>query len=113
MIKVIQRLPLFHLRDVLFYVETSERVVALTLDDGPDRELTPRIMKTLNAYEAKATFFLLGEAAQRNQAAVAEIAAQGHEIGNHTWEDKSTAGLSQVPGRGVTRRQDRRLLRPW
>jgi peptidoglycan/xylan/chitin deacetylase (PgdA/CDA1 family) len=96
MVKVIARLPFFHLRDVLFYVDTRECVVALTLDDGPDRELTPRVLRKLEEHDSKATFFLLGEAAKRNPRAIEEIAAQGHELGNHTWRDESSASLPEA-----------------
>jgi peptidoglycan-N-acetylglucosamine deacetylase len=93
---VLARLPLFQLRHVLFYVKTKEPVVALTLDDGPDRAITRRVLKTLKNHDAKATFFLLGEAAQRNRRTVEAIAAAGHELGNHTWRDESSARLPKA-----------------
>jgi peptidoglycan/xylan/chitin deacetylase (PgdA/CDA1 family) len=90
---MLRRLPFF--RHALFYVETTERVVALTLDDGPDSELTQCVLKTLEKHNAHATFFLLGEAAQRNRDIVDQIATQGHELGNHTCIDESSDGLSE------------------
>ena len=94
--RVIRRIPFTGYRDALWYVDTrGEQVVALTLDDGPDHELTPLVLSTLKKHNAKATFFLLGEAAQRNEDVVDQIAAQGHELGNHTCIDESSAGLSE------------------
>ena len=58
--------------------------VALTFDDGPDPEVTPRILALLDRYGARATFFCIGERAARHPELVREIAARGHAIGNHT-----------------------------
>jgi peptidoglycan/xylan/chitin deacetylase (PgdA/CDA1 family) len=94
-VKLISKLPLFHLDEVLFFVETPECVVALTLDDGPDAKLTPQVLDKLREHGARATFFLLGEAADRNAGTVKEIVEEGHEIGNHTWLDESSAALPE------------------
>ncbi|MGN7455961.1 polysaccharide deacetylase family protein [Paenibacillus pasadenensis] len=59
--------------------------IALTFDDGPDPEFTPRVLELLARYGAKATFFLLGMRAAEQPELAARIAAEGHEIGNHTW----------------------------
>ena len=65
------------------------RKVALTFDDGPDPEQTPRVLDLLAAHGAKATFFLIGERAARAGALVRRIAAAGHDLGNHTWSHRS------------------------
>src|SRR5688572_12628841 len=52
---------------VVWSVETDEPVVALTFDDGPDPDLTPRIIEILDRYDAKATFFVVGYNADRRQ----------------------------------------------
>ena len=65
------------------------RKVALTFDDGPDPEQTPRVLDILAAHGAKATFFLIGERAARAGALVRRIAAAGHDLGNHTWSHRS------------------------
>jgi peptidoglycan-N-acetylglucosamine deacetylase len=59
--------------------------LALTFDDGPNPRETPRLLDLLDAYGAKATFFLIGRWAAREPALVREIAARGHAIGNHTY----------------------------
>jgi peptidoglycan-N-acetylglucosamine deacetylase len=67
----------------------AKREVALTFDDGPDPEQTPRILDILDAHHAKATFFLIGERATRAAALVRRIAGAGHDLGNHTWSHRS------------------------
>jgi peptidoglycan/xylan/chitin deacetylase (PgdA/CDA1 family) len=63
--------------------------VALTFDDGPDPEWTPRVLEILADRGVKATFFLVGERAAREPSAVHAIAAGGHEIGSHSWSHTS------------------------
>ncbi len=59
------------------------RAVALTFDDGPHPEITPRILDVLDGHPARATFFLQGDAAERNRHLVRELIRRGHQIGNH------------------------------
>jgi peptidoglycan/xylan/chitin deacetylase (PgdA/CDA1 family) len=58
-------------------------VVALTLDDGPNR-YTPAVLDTLKALDVKATFFIVGRMAESHPAILARIAAEGHLLGNHS-----------------------------
>jgi peptidoglycan/xylan/chitin deacetylase (PgdA/CDA1 family) len=83
------------------------RKVALTFDDGPDPEQTPRVLDILAAHGAKATFFLIGERAARAGALVRRIAAAGHDLGNHTWSHRSlwVSGLQET-GRQVRQGHD-------
>jgi peptidoglycan-N-acetylglucosamine deacetylase len=67
-------------------VHTTERVAALTFDDGPDPDSTPCILDILDRHGARATFFMVGESARRHRAIVERAAASGHAIGNHTWD---------------------------
>lgn len=63
----------------------SERpAVWLTIDDGPDEHDTPRILDLLDRYQARATFFVIGERAARWPDLVEEIIRRGHQIGHHT-----------------------------
>src|SRR5699024_8898371 len=62
----------------------SRKMVALTFDDGPDPENTPKILDSLQAYNAKATFFNLANNAEQNPDIVQRITNEGHEIGNHS-----------------------------
>jgi peptidoglycan/xylan/chitin deacetylase (PgdA/CDA1 family) len=66
-------------------VPTREKIVALTIDDGPHPRFTPEILKILDRYHAKATFFMIGERMARYPALVREVRARGHIIGNHTF----------------------------
>jgi peptidoglycan/xylan/chitin deacetylase (PgdA/CDA1 family) len=69
--------------DVIYSVDTQEAMVALTIDDGPDPETTAEILNVLRANDARATFFLLSDNIDGNEALVEQILAEGHEIGNH------------------------------
>lgn len=75
---------------VLFAVPTRAPRFAVTLDDGPDPATTPAVLDVLARHGARATFFLLGERAAAHPDLVARIAAEGHELGNHTWRDEPT-----------------------
>ncbi len=70
--------------------------IAMTFDDGPHPVLTPRLLDMLKARGIKATFFLIGENAAEYPDIVRRIAAEGHEIGNHTWDHPQLTKLSPV-----------------
>ncbi len=80
--------------DVLFYVNTNRPAVALTLDDGPHAEVTPRILDLLAEHDARATFFLIGDRMEGNEALMHRMREEGHELGNHLSEDRMALGLS-------------------
>jgi len=61
----------------------SRREVALTFDDGPDPEATPRVLDLLDEAGTRATFFCIGRLARRHPALVREIVARGHRVENH------------------------------
>lgn len=64
--------------------EDNRKMIALTFDDGPDKKVTPRILKTLNKYDVKATFFMLGRSVNNYPEIAKDVAKQGHEIANHS-----------------------------
>lgn len=76
------------------------RVVALTFDDGPNPDATPRILDALAARNVKATFFVLGRHADRWPELVQRVADEGHTIGNHGWHHRKL----HVHGPGYVRR---------
>jgi cellulose synthase/poly-beta-1,6-N-acetylglucosamine synthase-like glycosyltransferase/peptidoglycan/xylan/chitin deacetylase (PgdA/CDA1 family) len=65
--------------------------VAITFDDGPDPDWTPAILDILKARGLKATFFVLGSAAENHPELIQRIVAEGHEIGNHTYTHPNLA----------------------
>lgn len=62
----------------------SEPLVYLTFDDGPEPEITPWILDLLNEYNAKATFFCVGEQVRKYPELFAKLKSEGHSVGNHT-----------------------------
>ena len=59
--------------------------VAITIDDGPDPEVTSRVLDLLDEHNARATFFCIGERVERHPTLARAIVARQHEIGNHTY----------------------------
>jgi chitin deacetylase len=66
-------------------VETSQRVVALTFDDGPTPEATERVLAVLGEEQVRATFFVTGAELEKNMDAGRKLVAAGHELGNHSY----------------------------
>ncbi|NLY79602.1 MAG: polysaccharide deacetylase family protein [Lysinibacillus sp.] len=63
----------------------NKKKVALTFDDGPHPKVTMQILNTLEKYDAKATFFMLGKQVEKHTDIAKEVVSRGHEIGNHTY----------------------------
>lgn len=79
--------------EVVYYVETEEPVVALTIDDGPDPIATAGILDLLGRYDARATFFLISTHIPGNEELVVRTVAEGHEIANHLTTDEPSVLL--------------------
>ena len=75
-------------------IETDQRCVALTFDDGPHPKYTPQILDILKEYGIKATFFCVGSNADFYPALIERIVAEGHEIGNHTYHHDHVSKMS-------------------
>ncbi|WP_167441746.1 polysaccharide deacetylase family protein [Amycolatopsis vastitatis] len=75
-------------------VETSEKIVALTLDDGPDPAGAHAILDTLRGRQVPATFFLIGRDIAAHPDLAHDIAAAGHEIGNHSFSHDRMIGVT-------------------
>ncbi|KYZ75348.1 polysaccharide deacetylase [Anaerosporomusa subterranea] len=75
-------------------ISTNQKVVALTIDDGPHYKITPEILTVLKEKQVKATFFVLGVNAQQSPAILAQEVADGHEIGMHTYSHPILTKLS-------------------
>jgi len=72
---------------------SMSRSVALTFDDGPDPEVTPRVLDLLERHGATASFFVIGEKAARHGALLREMRRRGHTVENHTYRHAGTFAL--------------------
>jgi peptidoglycan/xylan/chitin deacetylase (PgdA/CDA1 family) len=87
--------PPRRLKDLRSRGFTGNDAIALTFDDGPDPEVTPKILSALSDGGAKATFFMCGLAAERHPDIVRAVAGEGHAIGGHTWHHLAVRGFSE------------------
>ena len=69
--------------------KTNEKKIAITFDDGPDPEITPKVLDLLDQYNAKATFFCIGNNIETNHDLLKLIDQKGHLIGNHTYSHET------------------------
>lgn len=70
-------------------VETSEKLVALTFDDGPRGKVTQDILATLNRYQVKATFFLVGRQIKQFPLLTQQLWQSGHQLANHSFQHRA------------------------
>ena len=73
-------------KDAIFHVDTTQKIIALTFDDGPSPEWTPKILDELKALDVKATFFMIGQHVEQYPDIARRVAREGHEIGNHSYD---------------------------
>ena len=78
----------------IYFVNTDKKIVALTIDDGPDSLTTLKILEVLDKYDSKATFFVISSYVLENKDIMTEIVNRGHELGNHMTHDEPSTGLS-------------------
>ncbi len=105
---------------LLFEVETDDPVFALTFDDGPHPPFTDSVLDILADHNAHATFFVMGEQAERHPLLLERMVSEGHETANHFYDDRPTVALNDRDVLGSLRRteallggQNRgRLVRP-
>jgi len=87
---------------VTWALPNNENKVYLTFDDGPIPEVTPWVLDQLKAWNAKATFFCIGDNVRKQPALFSRIISEGHSIGNHTyhhlkgWDTKNHTYLEDV-----------------
>jgi peptidoglycan/xylan/chitin deacetylase (PgdA/CDA1 family) len=83
-------------------IPNRDKKVYLTFDDGPTPEITTWTLEQLKAYDAKATFFCIGNNIEKHPAIFEQVMAEGHAIGNHTfnhvkgWETDTKAYVENV-----------------
>ncbi len=78
--------------NAIFSFKCTEKIVALTIDDGPDAKTTKRIISVLSDYDSTATFFVIGE--RSTDDLLSFIAVSGNEIGNHTYRNEPSDSLA-------------------
>ena len=91
--KIIQNLfPNFTWR-----IPTTDKIIYLTFDDGPIPEDTPWVLNQLKKYNAKATFFCVGENVKVNPSIFDQLKEEGHMTGNHTFNHLNGWGTENIP----------------
>ncbi len=103
----------------------EEKSIYLTFDDGPIPEVTPWVLDELKKYNAKATFFCIGENVQKHPEIFQRILSEGHSVGNHTfnhmnsWKTATSEYIenvdkaeAQMGNNSKFKIQDSRLFRP-
>jgi peptidoglycan/xylan/chitin deacetylase (PgdA/CDA1 family) len=100
-----------HNPHTLFYVDTDDKAIALTIDDSPHPDVTPGILEALRRHGASATFFIIGAHAEQYPEWVDSIRANGHELGNHLHTDRMSVRLRSEEFTQELKRTDA-LIRP-
>ena len=79
---------------IVWEAEVSDKLVALTFDDGPSPTFTVKILDLLAEYDAKGTFFVIGKQAEKYPEIIWREISEGHEIGNHTYNHPEVNQIS-------------------
>lgn len=82
------------LKDTYTRVRTSRKVIAITFDDGPHPENTPRLLDMLKQRKIRATFYVVGNMVKYSPQLLQRMIAEGHEIGNHTVTHNTLSRMS-------------------
>ena len=82
------------------------RALYLTFDDGPNADHTTRVLDLLAQHDARATFFVLGQQAERHPDLMRRIAAEGHALGNHSYDHPSFLRISPAEQMAQIERTD-------
>lgn len=83
----------YHFKSLNSNKNIKKNQVSITFDDGPNPEFTPLVLKLLKKYNAKATFFCIGQNIKRYPELVKDCIQQGHSIGNHTYSHSNYFGF--------------------
>jgi peptidoglycan/xylan/chitin deacetylase (PgdA/CDA1 family) len=81
-------------KPVVFRLPRGKRQIALTFDDGPHPEYTPKVLETLDRFRARATFFVVGDRVIRYPNLVRWMLRSGHALGNHSYSHPHFRSLS-------------------
>ncbi|MFS4493064.1 polysaccharide deacetylase family protein [Maribacter sp. 2308TA10-17] len=83
----------YHLTSLHSNKKINKQEVAITFDDGPHPEFTPKALDLLKNYNAKATFFCIGQQVEKHPEILKRILAEGHLVGNHTYSHSKSFGF--------------------
>jgi peptidoglycan/xylan/chitin deacetylase (PgdA/CDA1 family) len=83
----------YHVSSLHRNITIPKNNIAITFDDGPNPEFTPKVLSLLNKHNAKATFFCIGKNIEAHPELLQSIIAQGHTIGNHTYSHSNGFGF--------------------
>lgn len=81
--------------EIRWCASVNRDAVALTFDDGPDPDITPRVLRSLARHRITATFFVVAALAEAHRSLLEQIVEAGHEIGNHSWSHLEVVDLDQ------------------
>ncbi|MCB0706020.1 MAG: polysaccharide deacetylase family protein [Saprospiraceae bacterium] len=81
----------------IWKMPTAEKILHLTFDDGPIPEQTPWVLDQLAAFDAKATFFCVGDNIRKNPEIFERIMEEGHQVGNHTFHHLNGWSSDNIP----------------
>ncbi len=100
----------------IWKIDTDEKVLYLTFDDGPHETATPFVLDELQKYHAKASFFCIGNNVVQHRNIYERILAEGHAVGNHTyhhlngWKTKDEEYIKDIEA--AAKEIDSNLFRP-
>ena len=83
----------YHFKSLNHNPKNCLNQVAITFDDGPNLEFTPQVLELLKQYDAKGTFFCIGDKIKQHPNIFKQILAEGHTIGNHTFSHSNAFGF--------------------
>jgi peptidoglycan-N-acetylglucosamine deacetylase len=95
----------------LYHVPTQQRLVALTIDDGPDPVSTPWILEELRRHDARATFFVITDRLPGQEPLLSRLVAERHELGNHFTQDRPSIRMGSRAFEADLLQADRALAR--
>ncbi|MFG6094432.1 polysaccharide deacetylase family protein [Leptothoe sp. ISB3NOV94-8A] len=87
-------------------VDTTEKVLALTYDDGPNPPYTDNLLDVLKEFDAKATFFAIGQNIEKNIKTTRRMIDEGHELGNHSYSHQRLIDTSLATVRSEIQKTD-------
>jgi peptidoglycan/xylan/chitin deacetylase (PgdA/CDA1 family) len=80
--------------EVVYFADTGDSVLAITIDDSPDSATTPLILEVLRQHQVHATFFIITEQIPGNEHLLRQMLQEGHELGNHQTRDERSNRMS-------------------